>query len=602
MRQHIRLSGLTSWSAPLAVLTLTLLALVLLTLPTSVLAQQARVETELDRTELARGETVTLRIRVYGQQGGVAIDLDPLREQFEIVSTRSASHLRSVNNRIESWTDYMLVLFPLELGEQQIPPVGVAGQFTDPYTITVNEPSVSGLASGQDVHMETVISKESVYVQEQLLFTIRLYYTIAGIRNPNFTEVEPENTVVQLLGQPHQYEQLIDGQRYGVYEKNYVLFPQRSGPLEIPNIVFRGELTDGSSNFVFRNPNMRPVTAFAPGYSIDVKGRPDAFPTDSTWLPASDIRVEERWSDDITRLQPGQSVTRTLTVTGNGLDGAALPPLGRPEIDKMNVYPEPPVIERSIIDGNVVGSRTETYELVATENGSVVIPEINLPWWDVNNDSLRQAIVPSSFIVVEAPGSADIADEAATDPASDGAPGNLLQPEITDELLSGRQTPAWILSSVFALLALVALIAWWLWQRNRQTTSSKPTVVRTPVYERDIAEGQEKLAFKQLESSLAAAEPLQIRQHLIAWGRQYFRDAGLHNLDDLSARFANSELTASCQALQAAMYGSSQDQTFGRTERDQLSSLLSAERRAHLKNDQRLQQAQHFDLPPLYRQ
>ncbi|MEX2334025.1 MAG: BatD family protein, partial [Pseudohongiella sp.] len=80
--------------------------------------QQTRVETELDRSEIARGETVTLRIRVHGQQGGVAIELDPLREQFEIVSTRSASHLRSVNNRIESWTDYMLVLFPRELGEQ----------------------------------------------------------------------------------------------------------------------------------------------------------------------------------------------------------------------------------------------------------------------------------------------------------------------------------------------------------------------------------------------------------------------------------------------------------------------------------------------------
>ncbi|KKO11752.1 hypothetical protein LCGC14_0012530 [marine sediment metagenome] len=582
---------------------LAVLTLALLTVTDSALAQQqTRVETELDRTELARGETVTLRVRVYGQQGGVAIELDPLREQFEIVSTRSASHLRSVNNRIESWTDYMLVLFPRELGEQQIPAISVAGEFTEPYTITVTEPSVTGLASGQDVHMETIISKDSVYVQEQLLFTIRLYYTIAGIRNPNFTEVAPENTVVQLLGQPHQYEQLIDGQRYGVYEMNYVIFPQRSGNLEIPDIVFRGELTDGSSNFVFRNPNMRPVTAFAPGYDIDVKGRPDAFPADNTWLPASDIRVEERWSDDITRLQPGQSVTRTLTITANGLDGAALPPLGRPEIDKMNVYPESPVIERTIIDGNVVGSRTETYELVATDNGSVVIPEINLPWWDVNSDSLRRAVVPASFIVVEAPGGAGAGSDSETDIAGDATPGNLLQPDIADELLSGRQTPAWILYGLIAVLGLLLIAMWWYWQRRQRPATDKPAIVRTPVYERDIADGQEKQAFRQLESSLATAEPLQIRQHLIAWGRQYHRDAGLHNLDDLAARFNNAALTDLCQALQAVLYSSDSQQTFSSGEREQLTSLLKAERSAHLKDDQRLQQAQQFDLPPLYRQ
>ena len=90
-------------------------------------------------------------------------------------------------------------------------------------------------------------------MQEQLLFTVRLYYTINGIRNPQFTELEMEDSVIQLIGSPNQYEKLIDGVRYGVYEKRYVIFPQRSGPLEIPDILFRGEVTDGSSNFVFRN-------------------------------------------------------------------------------------------------------------------------------------------------------------------------------------------------------------------------------------------------------------------------------------------------------------------------------------------------------------
>jgi hypothetical protein len=585
---------------PARLFLLMILSLSTVTSTMSVQAQSATVETELDRSEITRGETVTLRIRVYGQQGGVAVDLEPLRDRFEIVSTRSTSQLRSVNNRVESWTDYNLVLFPRELGEQQIPSISVAGTQTQPYTITVTESVSSGLAAGQDVYMETIINADSVYVQEQLLFTIRLYYTIAGIRNPNFTEVEPENALVQLLGAPHQYEQLIDGQRYGVYEKNYVIFPQRSGELTIPNIVFRGELTDGSSNFVFRNPNMRPVTAFAPGYQITVKERPAAFPQDHTWLPASDVQINETWSTDITQLRPGDSVERTLTITADGLDGAALPPLRRQEIQRMNVYPESPKIERLVYDGRVIGTRIEKYTLVATSDGSVVIPEITLPWWDVNSDTLRYATVPASFIRIAADGSAISPDplSAAAD-ATDSSDRSLL----SDELISGRRTPAWALN-ITALAILVILSAmWWLWRRRLNTMAeSVKTIERTAAYQREIEDGQEKHAFADLENSINKSDPQQIRLHMIAWGRQYYSDPGLHNLDDLGARLQNKELLQLCQALQAALYGGeSSHHAFGTTERQALLRTLRQLRKSRQQASTRAQQEQAYALPPLYR-
>lgn len=570
------------------------------------LAQQPAIETRLDETEISRGETVTLQIRVYGQQGGVQIDLEPLRERFEIVNTRSASHLRSVNNRIESWTDYMLVLFPRELGEQQIPPLTVGSQVTEAFTITVNEPEQTGLAAGNDVFLEAILSKDSVYVQEQLLFTIRLHYTIAGIRNPNFTEVEPENAVVQMLGAPHQYEQLVDGVRYGVYEKNYVIFPQRSGELVIPDIVFRGELTDGSSNFVFRNPNMRPVTAFAEGYSVDVKERPATFPADSTWLPAADIQISETWDKDLTRLNPGDSVERTITVIANGLDGAALPPLGRPDIERMNVYPEQPVIERMVIDGNIVGTRIEKYTLVATEAGDVVIPEVNLPWWDVNNNELRSAVIPASYIQVTPVGGIFPGDEAIDDAAlsPQDASGTLMQNPATDDLLSSARTPAWVLNLMTLTIILILAAMWWLWRRrqNLLLATAVPVIVRAAAYEKDVAEGQEKHTFADVESSVYKASPQQIRTLLIAWGRQYFADPGLYNLDDLAERLQQPELRTLCHTLQASLYGSDAGSAFDKTQRGRLLELLKAERGGRKQEDKSTRRNQRYELPPLYKQ
>lgn len=569
------------------------------------LAQQAPIETRLDQTEITRGETVTLQIRVHGQQGGVQIDLEPLREDFEIVTTRSASHLRSVNNRIESWTDYMLVLFPRELGEQQIPPLTVGNEVTQAFTIMVNEPELTGLAAGNDVFLEAILSKDSVYVQEQLLFTIRLHYTIAGIRNPNFTEVEPANAVVQMLGAPHQYEQLVDGVRYGVYEKNYVIFPQRSGELVIPDIVFRGELTDGSSNFVFRNPNMRPVTAFAEGYNVDVKERPASFPAANTWLPASDIQISETWDRDLTRLNPGDSAERTITVIANGLDGAALPPLGRPDIDRMNVYPEQPVIERMVIDGNIVGTRIEKYTLVATEAGDIVIPEVNLPWWDVDDDELRTAVIPASYIQVTPVGGVFPGDEVAGDGSVAGqdTSGTLMQ-NPADNLLNAARTPAWILNVMALTIVLILAAMWWLWRRrqNLLLANTVPVIVRVAAYEKDVAEGQEKHTFADIESNINKASPQQIRTLLIAWGRQYFADPGLYNLDDLAQRLQHPELRVLCHTLQSALYGQDAGAAFDKTQRSRLLALLKSERGDRQQDDKSTRKTLRYELPPLYKQ
>ena len=242
------------------------------------------VEVSVDRNELARGETLTFTIRVFDQRQGMQLDLTPLTEEFDVLGTRTSSQIRSVNGAVESWTDYIVTLFPLTEGELTIPSIEINSAQTDPITVSVVNEGPRSNQNSHELFLEIEVNKESVYVQEQLLFTIRLYYTINGIRNPQFTELEMPDTVIQLIGSPNQYERLMEGARYGVYEKRYVIFPQSSGPLEIPDILFRGEVTDGSSNFVFRNLNTRRVTAFIDGITINVDPRPESAQELDFWL------------------------------------------------------------------------------------------------------------------------------------------------------------------------------------------------------------------------------------------------------------------------------------------------------------------------------
>jgi hypothetical protein len=274
----------------------------------------------------------------------------------------------------------------------------------------------------------------------------------------------------------------------------------------------------------------------------------------------------------------------------------------------MNVYPEQPVIERMVVDGNIVGTRIEKYVLVATEAGSVVIPEVNLPWWDVTNNELRSSVIPASLIQITPAGGIFPGDAAlAGSTASSRDANTLMQGDFRDELVSGRRTPAWILNLMAISIVLILAGMWLLWRRRQShlLEMAAPAIVRTAAYERDIAEGHEKLAFAELETSLSKDSVQLVRVRLIAWGRQYFSDPGLHNLDDLASHMNSPEIMVLSRQLQASLYGSGPtgtNKSFEQQDRQRLLMLLKAERADAVKQSKANQQNALFELPPLYRQ
>ena len=195
------------------------ITLVFLTLVCSIKINAQDLEVSVDRAELARGETLTYTIRIYEQRQGMQLDLTPLTGDFDVLGTRTSSQVRSINGQVESWTDYIVTLFPLTEGELTIPPIEINNLQTEPIVISVVNEGPRSNQDNDELFLEIEVNKEALYVQEQLLFTVKLYYTINGIRNPQFTELEMEDTVIQLIGSPNQYEQIIEGVRYGVYEK-----------------------------------------------------------------------------------------------------------------------------------------------------------------------------------------------------------------------------------------------------------------------------------------------------------------------------------------------------------------------------------------------
>jgi hypothetical protein len=565
---------------------------------TQAFAQQ--IELSVDRNELARGETLTLTIRVYDQRQGMQLDLTPLTQDFDVLGTRTSSQIRSINGVTESWTDYVITLFPEKEGELTIPALSILNQTTDPISINVVNAGPRSNQGGDDLYLEIEVNKDSVYVQEQLLFTVRLFYTINGIRNPVFTELEMEDTVTQLIGSPNQYERLIDGERFGVYEKRYVIFPQRSGPLQIPDILFRGEVTDGSSNFVFRNMNTRRVTAFIEGITIEVKERPASLPRGEGWLPVTGLALEETWSGDLGALKVGDSVVRTLTLRAEGLDGAVLPPFSPENVKGLNLYPDPADISRTFVDGSIVGTRIETTTYVALEAGVIEVPSLDIAWWDVNSDSARTTSLPATRFEVATVEGVLPSEQAIASTQEIQA---LLEPEpLVDQAMIDAQGEAefiaidgglvrwtqWLL--IAFVLLLIAIMG-----KRRFGAASQQLFADWRAAQSPAA--NEKAAFAALNAACASSSNKAIRDALITWANHYCA-AEIRSMEDLVRMSPSQELTEQAKSLQSTLFNPLSGTPFDSA---QLRALTKKLRQAKRVASRRREREVKYQLPSLYK-
>ena len=559
----------------------------------------------LDRSELARGETLTLTIRVYDQRQGMQLDLTPLTENFDVLGTRTSSQVRSINGNTDIWTDYIITLFPLTEGSLRIPSLTISGQLTDELEVTVTNQGARSNQETDELFLEIEVNKDSLYVQEQLLFSIRLFYTINGIRNPVFTEIDIPDTVTQLIGSPNQYEKIIDGQRYGVYEKRYVIFPQKSGSLDIPDILFRGEVTDGSSSFVFRNLNTRRITAFIEGRTIDVVERPPSAEILPTWLPVTDLVMEESFSRPLSDLKVGDTFVRTIKMTANGVDGAVLPPFSPSNIQGFNTYPDPAKIERRFVNGSIVGERIESSTLVVLEDGNLSIPAIKIDWWNVDFDRLDSTIIQETMLrIIPLQG---IAPSELAVPSTESIEDLLAAPpEISQEMIDEQATGQYLnieeilvrYSIIIGFLLIFVTLLRNLIIKNRSHIFAGYAGLRKEFRLTQSPERNERNAYRALMRAFRHSDTQEIKATLIQWANHIVGTIEINTIEDLYRQKEHPEIYGPLQNFQSALFSEKPN-----SKNLDLSNLLAAVRkirRINKKNNAAHERKKRYHLPPLY--
>ena len=507
----------------------------------------ARLEANVDSKTLTEADTLRLTLRADSANVSGDPDFDPLADAFEILSTQRSSEFRSINGRVDGSTAWTLLLKPKRTGALVIPSIALGDQKSAPIDVTVREldPQLKR-AIGQTVFFETTYEPKQMYVQAQAVVTRRLFY-MNGAQlygdMPSLPDVP--GAMVKSLGESEHTTAIRDGRQYGMIEQRFAAFPERSGELAIPPASVTGSVRLATD--AFGGGRRIGVDVTSDPLSIRVLPIPTDYPHDAAWLPAADVELLEDWPYDAkTGLATGTPTQRTLIVRVDGNTASAIPPLDVQLPDTMKSYPEQPKLSESQTRTGIVGTRTESTSLVATQPGELTLPEVRLPWWDTAHRELRTATLPARTIRVVGAAIA-AAPVGATAPHAEATPTGQPEPPVAPP--ANWPMPSTLEVGIGAALALlgwlVALVA------RRVRTSG----ARRPGRALDV----EAQAFKQFARARRSGDLHAIRRALDEWLKARYGGS----IDAATREFVREPAArAALEALNARLYRRDESSAF----------------------------------------
>ncbi|MDB5981758.1 MAG: hypothetical protein JWQ69_2773 [Pseudomonas sp.] len=536
----------------------------------ALLAQTVHAATlvaSVDRARLNTGETVELTLEsddptLFGKP-----DLSALASDFTVQDTRQVNHLTTLNGNSQATTRWIITLLPKQNGTVQIPSLQLGELKSQPITLQVvpgdSQESSTPLAP---VFIDASLDQDRVYVQAQVVLTLRVYHSVSLFDDSNLTPLLISDARIEKLGDSRTYEKLINGIRHGVIEIRYAIYPQHSGELLIPAQVFSATMVQdaqaqaqGQAQGQGTPKPGKLVHVSTAEIALTVKAQPADYPADTPWLPARSLSLSEAWNPEPEHSQVGDSLTRSLTIKAEGLSSAQLPPLPATNVPGLRRYPDQPQLANLASERGFIGSREEREALVPTRTGAIDLPTVDVVWWNTHEDHLEHSSLPARTLQV------------ASNPSL-----SVDTPVSTNNGLSASGPPLWPWQLSTLILALTTLTGFGLWWRARW----QPAVARVVQ-----AGPSPRTVLDELKRASLANDPQATRQALDAWARQQ-----PETLADMAARFV--PLSDALDELNGALYSEGGHSWQGEELWRAIRTLPAGERTQDPTTD--------ASLPPLY--
>lgn len=525
-----------------------LLAVCGLIAATLALPAQGAMRAWLDQNAIASGDTVQLNLAHDGQ-GSSSPDISVLQQDFDILGRSRSSNVQIINGKISSQVQVQLTLSPKHEGKITIPPISWDGDKSTALTLNVGNSagspgnSQSGNVAGATapgIFLDEVLDNHQPYVQAAVHLKVRLY-TSGKLFDASLDLPDNKDMLVQQIGKDQQSDATRNGRQYHVIERDYLLFPQRSGKLNLPGPVLDGkvmlptrtanDIDDIFDQAMFNSmANVRPIRLHGKDIELDVRPRP-ANANGSYWIPARSVSLLEDWTPKNLAGHTGDPISLKLTLKAQDLTAAQLPDLsamlGLPA--GLKAYPDTAKLDNSVQDGSVFGTRSQNIALIADRPGQYNLPAIHLQWWDTAANTLREVSVPGREITITGPVSTANTGAGSSAPQ----PGQTIQsvepasssPAVPASQIAPRTVTIhdhlwqWI-SLGFAILWLLTL-GLWSWS-SRKRHAGRLTMKQPPIASRSVIDTS--TAHEAFIKACQTGNAREARRQLIAWAHAHWQD------------------------------------------------------------------------------
>ena len=509
----------------------------------------------VNRNIVPEGETFVLTLELKDVDTSSSPDLSALNQDFMVLSVSNGYRTNIINSQVSKSRQWNLVMIPKKTGEINISEIELAGYKTKPITITVKPSGEEPLVKAEDVNSPKFkitgdINNNNPYVQEQINYRVKIY-DVGGLQgNPPYFSASGDDWIIKNIGEPKIETKIINGRNLREITFDYAFFPLKSGELIIPPAQFSGYYLTKSTrtdpfarffeedeffagfgmNTVFANKN--PVVLNTKPIKVNVK---PAVSGATWWLPAKDVKLSAEFNEQKPQFKVGEPVSRTVYLKAVGVLDTNLPEIEFASVDGVKQYPEKPISEMSVKDNDIISISKISNVYIPSKTGDIVLPEIEVQWFNTTTNSFEVASIPEYKINVEGTMSTPQDEKQRVEEI-------VQQPQTQDKKGVDVETKVdngkiiYLLIIAFFGGILVALVLSKLLTKVALQPNNKKTIIEA-----------------------AKAKNLKLlRDELIIWGQKHFPDKNIANLQDVADIFDSQVFNRELDKIRETLYANTE--------------------------------------------
>ncbi|MDX2448102.1 MAG: BatD family protein [Desulfobacterales bacterium] len=372
-------------------------------------ADDVTITLRLDRVEASLADTLRMEIRVSGSRKSDSLPVLHGLESFLVTNGGTSSRMEISNGKVNSGVDYTYFIQPKKVGEFKIGPirVDVDGKTfeSNALSLVIRAASQPGSRDHAPVFIQAAVSSQDIYVDEQILYTLKLYYRV-NVGNLSLSLPEMEYVTFQQLGRPQEYQATYEGRTYQVLEIRHAVMVSKKGETILNPSRLKMTVRRSGSRSVFDNffddsfsgfSSSRPLTLTTDPVNLQVNALPEADrPAGFTGLVGM---FQMASTLDPATLKAGESATLTIQVQGKGTVNR-IPDLNLPDMDFARTYSDQPVLETRQSRQGLRGTKTMKWALVPENAGEYKIPVLSLSFFNPETKKYHVLVTPAHALSV----------------------------------------------------------------------------------------------------------------------------------------------------------------------------------------------------------